>query len=191
MCDFFSAIVIPNEARKGGVEIFHNQYTDSHEELVSFFKLKDKGKLARIEFKPDSGVDLADLKKYKFRIDEARTPEWLDEEKQDFVKAYCAETVGRMIVSGDVEILLGGVYIIAKGANIGFAKQSRIIAVLSGGTVQRVGSGGTVQIVWSGGIVQSVESGGIVQSVLSGGIVQRVESGSKILEDFNEKPKQS
>jgi hypothetical protein len=191
MCQFKSAIVLRDAKNKGGFQLLLSPWTESHSDLITIHKLRDDGKLrfARVEFSPPTMETAHLLDGYILKIDEERTPDWFDDEMKVTVADKLRDYVKRMIVTGDVALLIGGQFIIAPNAKVECAKAMIINAVLSGGTVQAVESGGTVQAVlsggtvqavWSGGTVQRVESGGTVQAVLSGGTVQAVWSGGTV-----------
>jgi hypothetical protein len=198
MCQFKSAIVLRDAKNKGGFQLLLSPWTESHSDLITMHNLRDDAKLrfARVEFSPPTMETAHLVDGYVLKIDEARTPEWFEEEMKIAVADKLRDYVKRMIVTGDVALLIGGQFIIAPNAKVERAKAMVINAVLSGGTVQhvesggtvqRVLSGGTVQRVLSGGTVQRVLSGGTVQSVWSGGTVQHVESGGTVQRDYNEK----
>ena len=136
MCDFFSAIVLKNG------DVLLNPYTDSHEELIKMFNLRDNrlGNFARVEFKPPTPEGLTQPDLYKLRIDEEAEPDWFDEAMKEKTTEHLRGVIKRMIIDSDAAILCGGVYILIKGARVDLVKAARIV-VLSGGTVQRVESG--------------------------------------------------
>jgi len=158
MCKFKSAIIIQDEKRKGGFQVIMSPWTESHSELITIHKLRDDGKLrfARIEFSPPT-MDTAHLiEGYKLTIDEQRTPDWFTEEMKANVSDHMREYVKRMIVTGDVELLIGGQFIIAPGAKVECAK-AMVINAICGGTVSAIWGGtvsaicgGTVSEIWGG-----------------------------------------
>ena len=151
MCKFYSAIITPTG------EVLHDVHTTSHEDLVTLFNLNDEkpGRFARLEY---TGEDLTDIKTYQLKVDEDERPGWLTDAMLEKAEAKLHQIVKKRIITGEVELLIGGVYITAGGAKINIAKECRIIEhrgtvqeVRDGGTVQRVMDGGTVQEVWNGG----------------------------------------
>ena len=177
MCNFKSAIVVKDEKSKGGFRLLMSPWTESHSELCQIFKLNDTANaklyFARVEFSPPS-MDQAHLvETYKIRIDEERTPEWFSEEIKDSVILKMSDYVKAMIVSGDVQLLIGGQFIIAPGAKVECAK-AMVINAICGGTVSAI-CGGTVSAIW-GGTVSEI-CGGTV-SAIRGGTVGEIRGGT-------------
>ena len=141
MCKFLSAIV-----KRDGKVVYH-PVTDSHEDLVAFCGLSDKGLdyFVRVEYTSDN---LHDLSTYKLRVDEESTPEWFEDHREMVVK-YLSDKLKGMLITGRREILLGGVWII-DGGEVGMLKGGRVV-ILRNSTVREVLAGGTVQKVWAGG----------------------------------------
>ena len=139
MCNFKSAIVLRDPKNKGGFKILMSPWTESHSELITIHNLRDDEKLrfARVEFSPPS-MDTAHLiDGYKLTIDEKRTPDWLTAEMKEKVADHMREYVKRMIVTGDVALLIGGQFIIAPGAKVECAK-AMVINAICGGTVSEI-----------------------------------------------------
>ena len=183
MCNFMSAIVTPFDGVKGGVKIYHSHYTDSHEDLCRLFKLRDKGELARVEFKPDSqnAQDYAEPEKYKLKIDEERTPEWFDAEKQEFVAEIMRGWVKSMIIDGEVDLLCGGAYILKEGAKINTVGVC-VIKVICGGTISDI-RGGTISDI-RGGTISAISGGTI--SVICGGTISAIWGDADVKKDHRE-----
>lgn len=83
MCNFLSALV----TRQG--EVKYNLYTDSHEDLIELYGLRDNsmmGQFVRVEYRPKNSNDLADVTKYKLYVDEEETPEWFEDYRQKVEK---------------------------------------------------------------------------------------------------------
>ena len=135
MCQFKSAIVTPN------ADVLHNAYTDSHEDLVRLFKLNDTAsvrgepRFCRVEFYPDDKNDLADVDKFKLHIDEPRKPDWFTKEMEARTTAKLRLLVSAMIITGDVDMLCGGAYILAKGAKVQCVKNAFIQVMLGSSKV--------------------------------------------------------
>ena len=141
MCQFKSAIVVKDAKEKGGFRLLLSPWTESHSELCQIFKLNDTAKarlyFARVEFSPKT-MDMAHLlNTYRLRIDEERTPDWFDEEMKGAVTAKLSTYVKSMIVDGDVDLLIGGQFIIAPGAKVACAK-AMVINAICGGTVSEI-----------------------------------------------------
>ena len=120
MCKFMSAIVIREPRNKGGFSILRNAASDSHSDLIEYFKLCDDGRLrfARVEFSPPNNKDLASPEKYVPKIDEERTPEWFDADMKEAVADRMRGWVKAMIATKDTPYLLGGHWVVPKGITV-------------------------------------------------------------------------
>ena len=150
MCQFKSAIVLKDEQSKGGFRLLLSPWTESHSELCTIFKLNDTANaklyFARVEFTPESMDKAYIVESYKLSIDEGRTPEWFDAEMKEAVTAKLAAYIKSIIVDGDVNLLIGGQFIVAPGAKVECA-HSMVINAICGGTVSAIW-GGTVSAIW-------------------------------------------
>ncbi len=191
MCNFKSGIVLRDEREKGGFRLLMSPWTESHSELITIYKLND-GKMlhfARVEFSPETMADAHLIEKYKLKIDEERTPEWFDDEIREKVTSKMTAYVKSIIVTGDVQLLIGGQFIIAPGAKVECAK-AMVISAICGGTVSEI-RGGTVSAIW-GGTVSAIR-GGTVSAIQGGtvseireffdGLIGKIGSKAKILSD--------
>jgi len=134
MCKFMSAIVLrPN----GPVEVLRNAWTDSHDDLVELFNLRDNNReaFARVEFCPKKPDTMDQPDTYVLTIDEQRCPEWFDDDLKAKVSNRMRGWVKAMIVSGDVSMLCGGAYILAKGAKVKGVKSALIHVMMPGSNV--------------------------------------------------------
>ena len=177
MCQFKSAIVVQDEKCKGGFRLLMSPWTESHSELCTIFKLNDSAKarlyFARVEFTPES-LDKAYLPEtYKLRIDEERTPDWFTDEIKELVTERMRDYIKSIIVLGDVELLIGGQFVIAPTAKISSA-HSMVLNVICGGTVNAI-CGGTVNEI-RGGTVNAIR-GGTVNEIW-GGTVNEIWGGT-------------
>ena len=149
MCKFKSGIVVPTAG--GGFDLLHNPWTDSHEDLIRLFKLRDTSqangtpRFARVEFSPDSMATSDDVKTYKLTIDEERMPDWFTDEIEKSVISKMRLIIKGMIISGDVDLLCGGVYILAKGARVESVKNAMIYVALDSSTVKEMRGSSTVK----------------------------------------------
>ena len=141
-------------------------WTESHSELCQIFKIKDGSRLsfARVEFSPPSMDTAHLLDGYKLKLDEERTPNWWTDEIKDSVIEKMRAYVKSIIVDGDVQLLIGGQFIIAPGAKVECAKEM-VINAICGGTVSEI-RGGTVSAIW-GGTVSAIW-GGTVSDIWGG-----------------------
>ena len=183
MCQFKSGIVVKDESAKGGFRLLMSPWTESHSELITIHKLKDGARLtfARVEFSPDDMKNAYLPEKYKLTIDEARTPDWFDTDMKEKVADKMRDYIKSIIVSGDVELLIGGQFIIAPGAKVESAK-AMVINAICGGTVSEIRGGtvsaicgGTVSEIW-GGTVSAI-CGGTVSEIW-GGTVSEIRGGT-------------
>ena len=107
MCQFFSSIV----TRQG--DILWNEYTNSHEDLVEYFNLRDDNNLqhfVRCEFTPKENK-YADVEHYTLKVDEKTKPKWFVE-IQEATKEKMSVIISKMIIRGEKNLLLGGCYIL-------------------------------------------------------------------------------
>ena len=104
MCKFKSAIVLKNG------DILHNGYTDSHEDLMENFKVKDNNpflqNFVRIEFSSDKIENLMDVNSYVLKIDEDSTLEWFEEIKESVIERM-KDIVSSLFVNQDEDIIIG------------------------------------------------------------------------------------
>ena len=148
MCKPISAIVT-----KDG-DIKYNLWTHSHEDLVRLFKLNDnpsvsgEPRFARIEYCPDDTKDMGDILKYKLNIDEHRCPDWFDDRLKKSVTERMKVIVSGLIISGDADILCGGVYILAKGAKVSCVKNALIIVMCESSNVGEMWESSNVGEMW-------------------------------------------
>ena len=105
MCNFKSAIVLKNG------DLLHLDGVDSHEDVLSYFKIKDNGNdsFCRVEFVP--GEDLCDLDQYKFEIDQER-PDWFTESLEKKSVSRLKVIVNKYVVREDRDVLPVGFYIL-------------------------------------------------------------------------------
>ena len=184
MCQYKSAIVLRDEKCKGGFQLLFSPWTESHDELCIIHKLlvnDKKLQLAKVEFSPAS-MDKAHLiDEYKLTIDEERTPDWFDKEMQEKVTNRLRNYIKSIIVDGDVELLIGGQFVIAPSAKIQCAR-SMVISAIWGGTVNAIWGGtvneicgGTVNEIW-GGTVNEIRGGTV--NAIRGGTVNEIWGGT-------------
>jgi hypothetical protein len=137
MCRFKSAIVTKDGA------ILHSDYSDSHEELIAAFDLKDNedhlAKFVRVEFVPKSDDTIADPDSYSLIVDQSPVPVWFDADRREAAAEYLRGLVRRMIVTGKRKALLGGAWILAGKAEVGLIQGARIVNA-GYATIQYAGS---------------------------------------------------
>ena len=139
MCKYKSAIVVLDKQHPKGFKVLLSPWTESHSDLCSIFKLNDEANarlyFARIEFSPESLKTAHLVKTYKLHIDEERTPEWFSKDIKDGVTEHMLNYIRSIIVYGDVELLIGGQFVLAPNAKVACAKTCVINAMLGSSKV--------------------------------------------------------
>jgi len=175
--------VVKDGKEKGGFRLLMSPWTESHSELITIFKLNDGKHLhfARVEFKPEN-LDTAYLvETYKLKIDEERTPAWFDEDMKEAVTKKMTAYIKSIIVSGDVQLLIGGQFIVAPSAKIECA-HTMVINAMCGGTVNYI-RGGTVNDI-SGGTVNYIRGGTVIKiQEIWDLVIKKIWPAAKIVED--------
>ncbi len=124
---------------------------------------------AKVEFRPKDMAEAYKPETYSLKIDEDRTPDWFGEEMKQAVAEKMRDYIKKIIVAGDVCLLIGGQFIVAPGAKVESAK-AMVINAICGGTVSSI-SGGTVSSI-SGGTVSAIRGGTV--SEICGGTVSEI-----------------
>ena len=183
-----SAIVLrPN----GPVEVLRNAWTDSHDDLVELFNLRDNNReaFARVEFCPKKPDTMDQPDTYVLTIDEQRCPEWFDDDLKAKVSNRMRGWVKAMIVSGDVSMLCGGAYILAKGAKVKGVKSALIHVMMPGSNVgemwesSKVGvmrESSNVGVMWGSSKVGVMWESSKVGSMLGSSKVGEMWESSKV-----------
>ena len=137
MCQFKSALVLRDESKKGGFELFLSPWTESHSTLMKMRGIKDGERIncARVEFSPPDLSTADKVETYKLRLDEDRAPVWWSNEMAEAVSAKIAVYIKSIIVSGDAAILIGGQFILASGAKVESAENCIITVMLGSSKV--------------------------------------------------------
>lgn len=82
MCNFLSAVLFKNEVYIAPI------YNQSHSALLRKLKVKDNNmlrtKFVKIELLPYEGNILSDVDKWRYVVDQDNTPEWYDENKDEY-----------------------------------------------------------------------------------------------------------
>jgi hypothetical protein len=175
MCQFKSAIVLRDEREKGGYKLLISPWTESHGEIETLFKLREGKslKFAKVEFSPDDMAFAYQPERYKLKIDEDRTPDWFDDEMREKVTNERSDYIKSIIVSGDVDLLVGGQFIVAPGAKISSC-HSMVINAICGGTISDI-RGGTISDI-CGGTISDICGGTI--SAIRGGTISAIRGGT-------------
>jgi hypothetical protein len=167
--------VVKDGKEKGGFRLLMSPWTESHSELEIIHKLRDGARLtyAKVEFSPPDLMTADKVETYKLKIDEERTPDWFDDEMKERVTAKVSAYIKTIIVTGDVQLLIGGQFIIAAGAKVECAN-NMVINALIGGTVNDI-RGGTVNYI-RGGTVNYIRGGTV--NYIRGGTVNDIRGGT-------------
>lgn len=114
-------------------------WTESHRELEILFNLNQdkRDNRAKVEFTPKSMDEAYKPETYTLIIDECRTPEWFDDDMKESVSEKMRHYIKSIVVTGDVQILIGGQFIIAPGAKVECAK-CMVISAVWGGTISKI-----------------------------------------------------
>ena len=176
MCQFKSAIVVKDEREKNGFRLLMSPATESHSELEQHFNLKDGARLnyAKVEFTPKDFSTAHRVETYKLYIDEARTPDWFDEEIKTKVIEKMISYVKTLIVNDERKTLDGGQWILGPKAKIDTATNA-VINFLNGGTIGTFESG-TITNLRGGTITRFVS--GTINNFFSGGNITLFEGGT-------------
>ena len=150
MCNFKSALVIRDESRKGGFELFLSPWTEHHSTLMVMRGIKDGDRIncARVEFSPPDLSTADKVETYKLRLDEDRKPEWWSDEMAESVAKKMAVYINSIIISGDAAILIGGQFILASNAKVESAENCIITAMMGSskvGTMRESSQVGTMR----------------------------------------------
>ena len=180
MCNFISAIVCRN-----GDILCDPEHTDSHEDLVVVYGLRDQGALGaggrdwvRVEFiPPDGSSSIDDPQKWSLRVDEDFMPEWFNVED---VTAKMQERASRMIVCDDRRLILGGCWIVCGSASVQKVSNARIYSVRDSARVDSVCDSARVDSVRDSARVGSVYGSARVGSVYGSARVGSVYGSASV-----------
>ena len=191
MCQFMASIILPDESRKGGYQIFRNAWTDSHEDLIRLYNLQDnkEGTFARIEFRPADDADMDKPEKYLLKIDQESTPAWLTTEMQGACAEQMRGWVKSMLITGGVDLLCGGAYIVAGSAKINTVKNTivhvcmgsaKIGSVCGSAQIDRVCGSAQIDSVCGSAKIGSVCGSAQIDSVFGSAQIDRVFDSAQI-----------
>ena len=180
MCQFKSAIVLKNG------DVIHNEWIDSHEDLVTLYNLKDEGKeeFVRVEYVPEDTP--SNLDKYALKVDEKETPDWFNPEKTE---RKLRAIVKKMIITGDVSMIVGK-RVILDGANVGeirqsvvhWMKNSTVQEMRENSTVRVMRENSTVRVMWGNSTVQVMRGNSTVRVMWENSTVQEMMENSTVQE---------
>jgi len=144
MCNFFSCIITEKN-----LEIYHNPYTDSHEELIDYFGFKDdkiQNKWVRVEFvSQDNKYD--DIQSYQLKCDETVIPDWFTENRENIINKL-RQIIKTMIITDSRKILLGGCYILSGNAKINLIKSAQVKSISDNAQVKSIYGNAQVKSIY-------------------------------------------
>jgi hypothetical protein len=170
MCKWKSGIV----TRSG--EIYTHWNTDSHEELITYFNLNDKGLdyLVRVEYSPEDIKDIADVSKYILKVDEGFIPAWF-EEKREHVESEMKQIVERSIkTSGEIELILDGVYILGGESKVNKIKGGRILSICGSASVEYIYDSASVENICGSASVKNIYDSASVEYIYGSASVKNI-----------------
>ncbi|MCU0414194.1 MAG: hypothetical protein MUE91_07325 [Ignavibacteriaceae bacterium] len=169
MCRFFSVIVSKNG------EIYHNDFTDSHEDLIDIYNLhgddKIQSKWVRIEFVPQNPCD---LETYKLNIDDEKPAWWNDTFETKIIKKLKAILKPKILTEGVFKILCGGMYILG-----GNAKINKVVNC----NVQSVSGSAQIESVSGSAQIKSVSGSAQIEYVYGSAQIKSVSGSAQIIKD--------
>ena len=139
--------------------VYWSQLTDSHEEIIKEYGLKEEGlgkkiSILRVEVAPENGDYMLPIDKWVFGYDQDLLPEWADREKDEartrealqLWYSECCVGLGvkrESVNDGDrIKMVCGGTISAIMGGTIS-AICGGTISAIRGGTISEIG-GGTI-----------------------------------------------
>ena len=177
MCNFLSVLVLKNG------RILHHPMLDSHADLVAYFNLPDDTpfleRFAKAELTP---VDWLDPSTWKWRIDEAMRPQWL-EDVEATAEAATRAIAKKMILTGDTKIprlIVDGCWIVGGKSVVRDVRGGRIIRVQDSAQVSLVRGSAQVSHVWGSAQVSHVWGSAQVSHVGDSAQVSHVGGSAQV-----------
>ena len=177
MCKFKSALY---HREKG---LLHDDYTDSHEDLVAFHNLDDNTDLSsfvRVEFYPNDN-DYCDVNKYTLHIDEKSTPIWFDDVKrQDCIDGLTAIIKRAIIKDKKIKCLLSGFYILCGNTKVGYVKNCRIFCMTDSSVVKEMWGSSVVEVMMDSSVVKAMLDSSVVEVMMDSSVVKAMRGSSVV-----------
>ena len=176
MCNFLSAIVLRNSDI-----ICMPEYTDSHEDLIEWKGLSDKGQdfFVRVEFYPENR-QYDKLEEYKLQVDQSFTPKWFNDELKNRVKERLQAKIQRMIISYNRKILLGGCFILTNNIIIDRAVNTRIKAMYGSSQVNEMNDSSQVNEMYDSSQVNKMYDSSQVNEMYDSSQVNKMCNSSQV-----------
>jgi hypothetical protein len=162
-------------------DVLHNENLTSHEDIKELFNLNDNGmhtdRFVKVEFCPDDNSDLANIERYRLNVDENSTPEWFEQHRQ-FVTEKLTDIVRRRIISGEVKILVGGLYVV-KDAQIGRVQQAKVV-YMQNSSVNVMRENSSVNEMWGNSSVNVMRENSSVNEMWENSSVNVMRGNSSV-----------
>ena len=178
--------------------VYWSQLTDSHEEIIKEYGLKEEGlgkkiSILRVEVAPENGDYMLPIDKWVFGYDQDLLPEWADREKDEartrealqLWYSECCVGLGvkresvndgdriKMVCGGTISAIMGGTISAICGGTIS-AIRGGTISEIRGGTISDI-LGGTISAIW-GGTISAIRGGTILE--IWGGTILEIWGGT-------------
>jgi len=179
MCQFKSVIVLRNG------DILHDNYTDSHEDLINFYGLSDNGepslnRFVRVEYTPKDVKDYDKPSKYVMKVDESETPAWFEEVRES-VQDKLDSLIKRMIIKDDKKkCLLSGCYILTGKAKLQYIRNTRIVAMYDSAQIKYVYDSAQIKYVCDSAQIESVYGSAQIKYVCDSAQIKYVCDSAQI-----------
>ena len=170
MCRYFSAIVTKDK-------ILWDLDTDSHEDLIEKFKLKDTTKepdFVRVEILPkDNNIFNHDLKNWELHKDQDLIPGWFDfKASEKEVKKVLKESFEqRFLISRSIDEIKKGRWFLKDG-KVGVLKGSSVVKNMRGSSV--------VQNMCGSSVVQDMRGSSVVKNMCDSSVVKNMCDSSAV-----------
>jgi hypothetical protein len=187
MCNFLSALVFSDG------KIFSDpEHTDSHSDLIRVRGLDDSRPLEtrgwiRVEFKPDNNDTLDQPEMYKLTVDELAAPAWFDNATRFDITERLREQVEKMIVRDRREILLGGCWILARGAKVVSVKNGLIQVMYDSSQVNEMYDSSRVNVMYGSSQVNVMYGSSQVNVMRDSSQVNEMHGSSQVANDYRVK----
>jgi hypothetical protein len=175
MCQFLSAIVSRN------LEIYWSPFTDSHEDLIDLFQIKDRminSNFVRVEYISQNNK-YWDIDSYKLRLDEMEECKWY-EENRELIKEKLNEILKKIILIGETrEILIGGKFIL-KDCNIGKIKNCFVLSISGKSQVESISGSAQVEYISGSAQVEYISGSAQVESISGSAQIKSISGSAQI-----------
>jgi hypothetical protein len=179
MCKFKSAIYHQN------LGLLHDDYTDSHEDLVNFYNLDDKTnlhKFVRLEYSPDLNKDYCNINKYTLKVDEGFIPIWFTDDLRMECEHQLKFLVEKCILKDKkIECLLSGVYILCGETFVNYTRHCRIFQMQGTSTIGAMQGSSIVDMMQDSSKVTEMCGSSKIIEMRNNSIVSMIQDSSTIV----------